>query len=202
MNATIFGSPSSLAFRAGMSLYGMISKPGMYGPKPCRVGSATQSVMFVKREATVGNGWPVGVVAAALASGRPQGRSPSHPLPFALPAATPTIPCWRCRHRRAACLPLAAWPHLHPASCTPHAAALCAHLIAVWVCAGADGGGGAPPKVFLCKQDLGLVLGHPLDVVAPAAGQLDCRLAALHPRVHGQHLKGGKGQPHRRGGQG
>lgn len=30
-----------------------------------------------------------------------------------------------------------------------------------------------------------------LDVVAPAAGQLDRRLAALHARVHGQHLRVG-----------
>jgi hypothetical protein len=38
------------------------------------------------------------------------------------------------------------------------------------------------------EQDLGLVAGHALDVVPPAPRQLARSLAALHARVHRQHL--------------
>ena len=54
--------------------------------------------------------------------------------------------------------------------------------------AGADSRHGPAPKVALGKEHAGLVVAHPLHVVAPLAGELDCRLAALDARVHGKHF--------------
>ena len=51
----------------------------------------------------------------------------------------------------------------------------------------ADDGGGAAVEVAVEDQDLGLVVGHALDVVAPLAGGLDRGFDRLGAAVHGQH---------------
>ncbi len=43
-------------------------------------------------------------------------------------------------------------------------------------------------KVVLANDDLRLILGHILDLIAPLPGDLDGGLDGLRPAVHGKHL--------------
>ena len=62
-----------------------------------------------------------------------------------------------------------------------------------WVGRGRDGGERAAPKIAARKQDDGLILGHALDIVAPAAGEFNRGFAGLHAGVHRQDLGGARG---------
>ena len=51
-----------------------------------------------------------------------------------------------------------------------------------------DSGQRPTPEVLGGEHHDRLILGYTLDIIAPAASQLDARLARFHARIHGQHL--------------